>query len=257
MTKSPACDRSRAKKVENSKKNLAPSSLFLTSALLLLFANFSLLVACGSDNIFENAVHRSESDKAQAALESGDFNSAIQTLEEYLKTHPDDATARSMLANAYLKKSGIDLLKIGTSMSSGSSGQSDWSALSGVLPAGSQENVDSMKAAVGALQNIPASPRTDEQNSQLAIAQTTLAITVAKKSAGDSNGNISDEKIDQMSDSDALTIYNALKGSKDASGAMSTPNDGLSKVGSLTDKIEQQSGDTPENRLRNFLKSQN
>ncbi|MEY4064888.1 MAG: hypothetical protein RIR26_1096, partial [Pseudomonadota bacterium] len=104
---------------------------------------------------------------------------------------------------------------------------------------------------------IPAENRTDEQNYQLAIAQTTLAVTVAKKVAGDTSGQVSDEKVDQMSDSDALTIYNALQGSKDASGALDTPNDGLSSVGSLASKVDEQPGSTPEERLRNFLKSQN
>lgn len=229
----------------------------ITNLVLAFMTAVCILTSCGTDNLFENAVQRSESDKAEAALESGDFNSAITTLEEYLKNHPDDAKARSMLANAYLKKSGIDLLKIGTSLSTNQSGQSDWSSVSGVLPPGNQENIDSMQAAVNALKNIPASQRSDEQNYQLAVAQTTLAMTVAKKSAGDSAGTLTDEKIDQMSDTDALTIYNAIQGSKDASGAMSTPNEGLNKVGSFADKIAQESGETPEIRLRNFLKSQN
>ena len=82
-------------------------------------------------------------------------------------------------------------------------------------------------------------------------------MTVAKKVAGDTTGQVSDEKVDQMSDSDALTIYNALQGSKEASGALSTPNDSLSSVGTLADKVNEQPGSTPEERLRNFLKSQN
>jgi hypothetical protein len=114
-----------------------------------------------------------------------------------------------------------------------------------------------MQAAIDVLKNIPESQRTDDQNYQLAIAQTTLAVTVAKKATGDGSGQMTDEKVDQMSDSDARTIYDALQGSKNASGAMSSPNDGLTKVGSLADTVEQQPGSTPEERLRNFLKSQN
>jgi hypothetical protein len=216
-----------------------------------------VLVACGSGNVFEKAVKRSDSEKAQAALESGDVDSAISTLEAYLKNNPNDAAARSMLANAYLKKSGVDLLKIGNSVSAGSDGKSDWSAVSSVLPSGTESNVANMQAAVDALKSIPASQRTDEQNYQLAIAQTTLAITVAKKASGGDSGQLSDDKVDQMSDSDALTIYNALQGSKEASGAMQSPNDGLSTIGTFADKVDQQPGSTPEERLRNFLKSQN
>lgn len=234
-----------------------PSRVSLALLFVCFAAGTTTITSCGSGNVFQKAVQRSEADKAQAALESGDVDSAISTLEEYIKNNPNDAAARSMLANAYLKKSGVDLLKIGTSISADQSGKSDWSSVSGALPAGSPENISSIQAAVDSLSNIPASQRTDEQNYQLAIAQTTLAVTVAKKAAGDSSGAVTDEKVDQMSDSDALTIYNALQGSKDASGAMTTPNDGLSKVGTLADKVDQQPGSTPEERLRNFLKSQN
>ncbi|MBM3382506.1 MAG: hypothetical protein FJY29_08720 [Betaproteobacteria bacterium] len=231
--------------------------LTISIAACMFLSSAQFIVACGSGNVFEKAVQRSEAEKAQAALESGDVDSAISTLEEYLKNNPNDSAARSMLANAYLKKSGVDLLKIGSSVSSGTEGKSDWSTVSGVLPSGTAANVDNMKAAVDALKSIPPAQRTDEQNYQLAIAQTTLAITVAKKASGDESGQLTDEKVDQMSDSDAMTIYNALQGSKEASGAMQTPNDGLSKVGSFADKVEQQPGSTPEERLRNFLKSQN
>ena len=222
-------------------------------SLLLCLA----VVACGSENVFKNAVKRNDSEKAQAALEAGDVDTAINALKDHLKNNPGDTAAQSMLANAYLKKSGVDLLKIGTSVSEGASGSSNWSAVSGALPAGTAENVENIQAAVAALGSIPPESRTDEQNYQLAIAQTTLAVTVAKKVAGDTTGQVSDEKVDQMSDSDALTIYNALQGSKEASGALSTPNDSLSSVGTLADKVNEQPGSTPEERLRNFLKSQN
>lgn len=214
------------------------------------------LTSCGGDNIFENAVNRSDSEKAQAALESGDLDSAITTLEDYLRNNPDDSSAKAMLANAYLKKTGVDLLKIGTSLSGGSAGESDWESVSNALPNGSPENIANLQAAVQALTDIPEAERTDEQNFQLAIAQTSLAVTVAKKYSTSGAEQSGQENIDQMSDSDALTIYNALQGTKSASEAMSTPNDGLSKVGSLADSVEQQAGSTPEDKLRNFLKSQ-
>lgn len=213
-------------------------------------------VACGSGNVFSKVVKRSESDKAKAALEAGDVDSAIDTLNSYLKDHPDDPAARSMLANAYLKKSGVDLLKIGTTISSGGQGQSDWTTVSTALPEGTSENIAHVQAAVESLSQIPANQRTDEQNYQLAVAQTTLAVTVAKKVAGDTSGQLTPEKIDQMSDSDAVTIYNALKGSKDATSALSNPDAGLSRVGSITDGIDNQTGSTDAERLRNYLKTQ-
>jgi hypothetical protein len=216
----------------------------------------ALIAACGSGNVFSKAVKRSESEKAQAALESGDVDSAIETLNSYLRDHPDDAGALAMLANAYLKKSGVDLLKIGSSISSGEQNQTNWRTVSSALPAGTDENVTNVKAAVEALSSIPPEQRTQEQNYQLAIAQTTLAVTVAKKAAGDSSGQLSAEKVDQMSDSDAMTIYNALKGSKDATSALTTQDSGLKKVASISDGVESQSGSTEADRLRSYLKTQ-
>lgn len=233
-------------------KRLASASVLALSVVCISMGP----VACGNGNVFSKAVKRSESERARAALESGDLDSAISTLEAYLKNHPEDTAAQSMLANAYLKKSGVDLLKIGTTISSGGQNQSNWNTLSGALPAGTEENIANVQAAVQALGSIPAELRTDEQNFQLAIAQTTLAVTVAKKAAGDSSGQLTDEKIDQMSDSDALTIYNALKGSADATNSMSNPDSGLSKVGSITSGIDSQSGSTEAERLRNYLKTQ-
>ncbi|MFZ9519846.1 MAG: tetratricopeptide repeat protein [Silvanigrellaceae bacterium] len=229
----------------------AISTSVVTTSLPVYF-----LSGCGSGNVFSGVVKRSDSDKAQAALESGDYDAAIESLNAYLRDNPGDASARAMLANAYLKKSGVDLLKIGTSFSSGDQNASTWTMVSGALPSGTAENVANVQAAVDALSSIPPEQRTDEQNYQLAVAQTTLAVTVAKKVAGDDSGQLTTEKIDQMSDSDALTIYNALKGSKDATGAMSTPDSSLSKVGSITDGIDSQSGATEAERLRNFLKTQ-
>lgn len=249
------------RQIKNHRQSARPLRKFRQLASTALLALIALCVtagtvACGSGNVFAKAVKRSDAEKAQAALESGDLDSAISTLEAYLKNHPDDAAAQSMLANAYLKKSGVDLLKIGTSISGGSQNQSSWNTISGALPAGTEENIANVQAAVQALSNIPAELRTDEQNFQLAIAQTTLAVTVAKKVAGDSGGQLTTEKIDQMSDSDALTIYNALKGSADASNSMSTPDSGLSQVGSIANGIDSQSGATEAERLRNYLKTQ-
>jgi hypothetical protein len=232
------------------------NTVILVLTVMFSAAGVSGITACGSGNVFSNAVKRSDTDKAQAALENGDTDSAISSLNEHLKKNPNDTSARSMLANAYLKKSGVDLLKIGSSISAGSAAsQSDWSAVSGALPSGTADNIANVQAAVQTLSSIPADQRSDEQNYQLAIAQTTLAVTVAKKAAGDSTGQLTEEKIDQISDSDALTIYNALKGSKDATESMSNPDSGLSKVGSIADGIDSQSGTTEAERLRNFLKT--
>ncbi|MEY4064514.1 MAG: hypothetical protein RIR26_722, partial [Pseudomonadota bacterium] len=173
-------------------KSDSPHSFARSRLIFALFVSLCV-VACGSENVFKNMVKRSDSEKAQAALESGDVDSAITTLKDYLKDNPGDAAAQSMLANAYLKKSGVDLLKIGSSVSEGSSGNSSWSTVSSALPAGTAENIENIQAAVSALQSIPAENRTDEQNYQLAIAQTTLAVTVAKKVAGDTSGQVSDE----------------------------------------------------------------
>ena len=161
-----------------------------------------------------------------------------------------------MLANAYLKKVGIDELKLAAQVSQ--AGSDNWKSIVLAMPAGSSENVKDLQAAVAALAAIPAPARTAEQAYQLAFAQASLAVTLAKKTAGD-GASISDAKVSAMSNEDANAIYDTLKGSKATVNASATLDDnaGAQKLAGLSDKIADEEGDTDAEKLKAFLAKNN
>jgi len=229
---------------------LSVSFLFVPGAALV-----SSISACGTDNVFDPLSERSDKEKASKAIQDGDYDSAIRDLEAYLKDHPDDANARSMLANAYLAKTKFNVIQFGTKVTSGSG---DWKGIVGAMPAGSAENVASLTSAVNALKAIPASARTPDQTYNLALAQATLAVTLAKQ-ATDGNEKMTDAKVDAMSDAQAEAIYDSLKDSKTTvaeSGALKD-NQAATKLGDLAGKIAAQPGATDAEKMKAFLKSNN
>ena len=215
-----------------------------------------VMSSCGTANVFEKLEKKDDKDQAKKALQNGDYDAAIESLEAYLAENPNDAGARSMLANAYMKKVGIDVLSLAAKVTN--SGADDWKGIVTALPSGNSENVAALQSAVNALSAIPAASRTTEQAYQLALAQASLAVTVTKKVAGDGN-SVSDDKVESMSDADAELVYSTLAGSKSTvqSSAGLKDNSGAQKLGGLSDKISSQEGATTAEKTRAFLKSSN
>lgn len=234
------------------------SSLF--AATLLLAFSAPLLQGCGdSGNVFAFASKKSDKDKGRSALARGDYDTAISELENSLRNNPNDPAARSMLANAYLKKSGLDELKIASQISS-SQGNGDFGALMSAMPPGTPENRDRMEKAVEVLSGIPPEQRTEQQNYQLAVAQASLAVTVVKQTTGGSEPKeMSNEEIDAISDDDAETMYESMTGAATSlNGAGSAGQEaGAAPVNNVAGELSVQEGATPAEKMRNFLKGKN
>lgn len=233
---------------------------YLASLLLFMLPSGLLLVqACGSENAFAPLQKRNDKDKGKAALANGDYDTAIRELEKYCGQHPDDSQCKSMLANAYMKKSGIDELQIAAKITEAqkTKGGGDLDAMLGAMPAGTPENVAALEKAVSNLSAIPAENRTPDQNYQLAVASASLAVTIAKKSATDENGKISAAKVDQLSDAEAITMVESLNTTKSALSAsgQDSSGGGAGKLGGLADKIAAQEGASDSDKLRAYLKS--
>jgi len=230
---------------------------------LLCLAVFSMtpifLNNCGSSsNIFHTLAPGSGKDGARSSFSQGDYDKAINQLESYLKDHPGDAEALSMLATARMKKAGIDQLQIALKITELQKvdGKGEWQSLLSAMPAGSQDNVNQLTQAVAHLSQIPASQRTQEQNYQLGIAQTALAVAVTKQTVGDPSGNSIDKnKVDSLSDSDAQLILDSLQGSNENISQSGSTSQGASSMSSLSGKIASSQGNTQADKLRNFLKS--
>jgi tetratricopeptide (TPR) repeat protein len=208
--------------------------------------------------MFFSLSERDDKDKGRAALESGDYDEAIDYLEDYLKKHPNDAKARSMLATAYLKKSGIDELQLASKITAAADkGSNDWQSIVGVMPAGTEKNIENLQSAVDALSAIPESKRTSAQNYQLAVASASLAVAVIKKNTSDESGTYTptDENIDAISEEDATTIMSSIATTSSASTAAGSSSSGLSKLSGINTEIQAQTGESDREKLQAFLKA--
>jgi hypothetical protein len=170
------------------KVRIVTLGVFLSS-----IAGAAVLISCGTDNVFEPLAKKDDKDKGKNALQDGNYDAAILSLEQHLADHPEDSEARAMLANAYMSKAGIDQIQLAAKIAGSEGG--DWSSIVSAMPEGSQDNVDALSKAVETLSAIPAADRTPEQSYQLAMAQASLAVTITKKTAGDGQ-TITDGKVD-------------------------------------------------------------
>jgi hypothetical protein len=230
----------------------------MTSLFVFLFA-FTLApvfaTGCG-DNLFSSLAKRDDKDKGKNAFQSGDYDSAINYLNDYLAANPTDAEARSMLATAYMKKVGLDELSIASSISGGSSG-SDWTTIVGLMPAGNAENIAALTAARDAIAAIPEASRTPEQNYQLAIASSALAVTVVKDTLCDDAGNYNptDANIAAISNDNANLIMESITLTATSASATGSSNAGLTKLSDVKTQIDAMDGSDNLTKIQNFLTS--
>ena len=232
------------------------SRIVTLGAFLSMFGGAGIVMACGSDNLFEPLAKKDDKDKGKNALQDGNYDAAILSLEDHLAKNPDDVEARAMLANAYMGKAGIDQIKLAAKIAA--AGGDDWSSIVSAMPEGNEDNVESLSKAVDTLSAIPAGERTPEQSYQLAMAQASLAVTITKKTAGDGN-SVSDAKVATMSDADAGLAYATLAGSKQTVNGDATlaANAGAQKLASLSGRIDAEPGATNAEKMRSFLQKNN
>jgi predicted small lipoprotein YifL len=228
----------------------------IASLLVLVALSYSSLVSCGTDNVFELAEKKDDKENAETALQRGNYSEAISSLEKHLKNNPNDQAARSMLASAYMGKAGVDAVEVAGKVAGATSG--NWSTLTSALPEGNAENVELLQNAVTALSAIPSASRSAEQTFQLALAQSSLAVVIVKKTAGN-GATISDDKVEAMSDEDATAVVTILKSSKEtiSGSAQLKSNTPAKKLSDLPDKILKEPGDSDAEKLRSYLQKNN
>lgn len=221
------------------------------------------LGACGAnDNIFSEASEgdKSAKDKAQSAFTQGDYDQAISELEKYLAENPNDATARTMLASASLKKAGIDELQFAQRLTEAGEDTTAFSSATAMMPEPTEANIASLAKAKAALEAIPEENRTEEQNYQLAVASFSLGMTVVKKFT-DSSGTVDEAKVETVTEADAELVTSALATTSDALAGVSSlggqdSGNAASKLSELSSDLAAQPGSTDRERLQAFLQSQ-
>ena len=221
---------------------------------VMFLAPCLVLAGCGSENVFEVFDPPNNKQRGESALARGDYDEAIASLESALKANPNDPETRKMLANAYMSKSGVDTLKILQTISE-KQDQTDWGVLITSMPSGDAANQQRLQRAVAVLGAIPAASRTQEERYQMAMAQTSLAVVTAKKYGVDEQGKVASDKVDQVTDADAVVIFGQLGGASENltgvedSGAQSA----AAKIGGVVGKMNEAPGATTGDKVRSFL----
>lgn len=228
---------------------------------VLIFALAPLVMpACGdSDNAFYLLAEqeKSDKDKGETAFLQGDYAKAASELEKYVADHPEDVSARVMLASASLKVAGIDELQLAQRLAAGLDGGASFATAASIMPEPSASNIASLARAKSALEGIPAEVRTEEQNYQLAVASFSLGVTVAKKYT-DPSGAADEAKVETVTDEDASLVISALSGTSEALAAvpsLGAEGSAATKLESISDDMAAQSGETDREKLQSFLRT--
>jgi len=179
--------------------------------LLILLVVSPVFYSCGKDNLYSSVVQENNKQKAEDAIISGDYDSAISLLTSYIVENPTDYSAQSMLANAYELKAGINLLDLFIKMSNNiSTSKNNLYAVLNSFPTGDSINIGYINTALQILTAIPSASRTSDQTYQIAVVNAALAFLMTKMDILDTSGTISTALVVTMSMTDSNTIYNSL-----------------------------------------------
>lgn len=223
----------------------------ISVALVSLFFTSS----CGDNaNNFNSLESRTHLEKAKSAYIKNDIDLAISEIEKELDIDPTNSTALSLLAKFKMAKAGFSELDLALKIS-GMGDNMSMSELAAALPAGTAANVAMFQAAVDALSRIPVNQRTAAQHNQLATAKVSLAVVLAKKSAGAEDGTLDKTKVDDINDADAALMVSCLNGASESLAAAGGDSSGASKLSSLSTGVNSQQGSSDAEKMRNYLKS--
>lgn len=232
---------------------------------LILGAAFCAISACGTSNTYAPLQSYDPADEAARLLEKGKAGDAITLLEDALKDDPENKTWISMLALAYAQRAGVAPLDFVESMGdsasqSGNTGTNDITALFGVTPAATSQNIADVDYAIVLMGQIPASEFNDAEKLKLSIFQT--ASTVLKIKALDTNGDgqVSAIELLNLGASTAESILTGLVNAASllAGGGSNASSGGAvaaSQIENIVSGINGQTGSTAQDKLTSYLGS--
>ena len=226
--------------------------------MLTILVTVVTFASCGSANVFDPVVNRTQKEEARRDLEKNNYDTAISHLNSWLAKHPNDDEARGMLAVAYARKGGMDPLAIAAQIASGASQGGDSSflqTLAGSLPASDSAALAALGSAIDVLKAIPAESRTPEQNMQLALSQVTYSAAIVKSTIGE-DGKIDPSKVDALTDEQAaLAAQNILDAPQTLAQAGQADGSNAQKLSQVSSSMQGQSGASDGEKLKAFLKS--
>ncbi|MGY3803621.1 hypothetical protein ACWNT8_06155 [Pigmentibacter ruber] len=234
--------------------------IVLRNKIFLIFINI-LITSCGNNgNLFSDLPQRDTKQKAEDAINSGDYNSSISLLEPYVSANSSDQQAIGLLSTSYLLAAGINILNMAVSIiSNNGSYKNNLQTVLAIMPSASQNNISLVTKAVNTLSLIPSSQRNSNQNYMLAIANASLAMLTIKADCLNTAGSISTTLTSAMSTTDATNIYNYLSSAQtifNSAGISSGNSSGSGILANFINQINSTTGGTNSAKVINFINSQ-
>lgn len=234
----------------------------------MLFSSFTvasfifLNVACAeSTNLGKNDDDMTPEQKAQALMNEGKYNDALEILEPLYEESPDEYFRIPLLASAYAGSIGVDVFSVLKGQFSGDreSGNDAFAMAADFLPDDyDRDDVDTLNTAIEALLDIPDELVGEDGDSdfgssaefQLVLYQA-LYPTMLLNLIGALDGDIN---LDDLSDEEIDLILERLRGAGD-SVQSETLSSFSTAIDNTTADIDEQEGDSTRDQLTNYLGS--
>ena len=232
----------------------------------------SLIGGCGQDNMFacddqgtpSHCVEQSDDEKAMAALEDNDLDTAETILERLIGEEPRQYFRYPRLAAVYARQAGFDLL---TATSAGSQGGDFLDQVAVFLPdpkvvpsAAYDGFVDKMEQAKQTLQAMPGAERIAGEkfygasaSFQLTLYSSALSVMLLNKFTPSGDALADQQRLESLTIEDAAEIISSLK---DAAVTSAQDDPEVSaKINGILAEVDQQEGDDDQERLRSYLEA--
>ncbi|WGL58924.1 hypothetical protein QEJ31_10360 [Pigmentibacter sp. JX0631] len=229
----------------------------------IIFLTFicGVITSCGNNgNLFSDLPQRDTKQKAEDAINSGDYNTSINLLEPYVSANSSDQQAIGLLSTSYLLAAGINILNMAVSIiSSNGNYKNNLQTVLAIMPAASQSNISLVTKAVNTISLVPAGQRNSNQNYMLAIANASLAMLTIKANCLNAAGTISTSLTSAMSTTDAANIYSYLSSAQStfsSAGISSGSSSGSGILANFINQINSTTGGSNSAKVINFINSQ-
>ena len=230
---------------------------FICTFLLL---SSPIYFSCGGQNLFSAVTTEDTKQKAEDAINSGDYNTSINLLVPYVSANPGDQQAIVMLTTSYMLLASVNIMDIMVSILTASgSAKNNFQAILSAMPTGNQTNISLLTKAVNTITLISTNQMSADQSYLYAVASASLAILTIKSDCLDSTGAISTSLTNAMSTTDATTVYTSLSNAQTAftsAGISSSSNSGSGIIANLINQINSSTGASNSAKVINFIISQ-
>lgn len=240
-------------------------AVWVKVSAFLLFSQ--VMMSCGTDNVLEKYDTESRDDLAKKALNSQDYDTAIEIYTELIASEPEGYFRYPLLSAAQAGKAGINILEIVKekfASSGGTGGVLD--SIGAYIPSNpTSEQVDNIKAAVATLERMPPAHRSektgfDECNYcsgaafQYNLYLGSSSVMVMKKyTKKDDKGKVNREQLNEMTDEEVEYILDNLDEIAASSGESESSSNMGASVGAVLEEIKSSPGESDKEKLIAYI----